>query len=107
MDACFLYVTTASEDEALGIARSVVGERLAACANILGTIRSVFWWQDQVNDDAEVAMILKTRADLVPSLTERVKALHSYECPCVVALPIVGGNADFLAWIGAETTEDA
>lgn len=106
MDGCIIYVTAASEEEAMAVARTVVEERLAACANILGSIRSVYWWQGGVNDDAEVAMILKTRADLVPRLTARIKELHSYDCPCVVALPISGGNADFLAWIEAETAAE-
>lgn len=103
MTNSMIYVTAADRDEALNLARTVVSERLAACANLLGPITSVYWWNGSVNEGDEVALVLKTRADLVEKLTERLKALHSYECPCVVALPITGGNPAFLEWIGAET----
>ena len=100
-----LYVTAATADEALAIARTVVEERLAACANVLGAMTSVYRWQGQVMQDAEVALIVKTRAGLVQALTARIQALHSYECPCVVALGIEGGNAAFLDWIREETKD--
>ena len=61
-------------------------------------------WQGEVREDAEAIVVLKTRADLVDALVERVKALHSYDCLCVVALPIVGGNAEYLDWIVKETS---
>lgn len=102
-DVRLVYVTAPSQDEAVGLAEALVGERLAACANVLGPITSVYWWNGQLNHDAEVALILKTRAELVEALTERVRQLHSYDCPCVVALPISGGNPAFLSWIAAET----
>ncbi|CAA7617874.1 divalent-cation tolerance protein CutA [Magnetospirillum sp. UT-4] len=103
-EPCHLvYVTAATADDALGLARTVVEERLAACANLLGPITSVYWWDGRVNQEPEVAMVLKTRADLVDALVQRVRELHTYACPCVVALPIAAGNPDFLAWIAAET----
>lgn len=98
-----VYVTTANQDQALAIARTVVEERLAACGNVLGTIQSVYWWEGKLEQDTEAALVLKTRAELVEALVERVRALHSYSCPCVVALPITAGNGAFLDWIGAET----
>lgn len=101
--AMLVYVTAPHRDEALALARAVVAERLAACANLLGDTTSVYWWDGKLNEDAEVALVLKTRADLVEALTERLRALHSYTCPCVVALPIVAGNPAFLGWIAAET----
>jgi periplasmic divalent cation tolerance protein len=76
---------------------------LAACANVLPGVTSVFRWQGEVQEDGETALILKTRSELVEPLTKRVKELHSYDCPCVVALPIAGGNPDFLQWIADET----
>ena len=103
-DIVVVYVTASSDAEARSIAASVVNERLAACANILPAIRSMYWWQGRLEESVEVALLLKTRAALVPALTERVRALHAYECPCVVALPVVGGNAAFLAWIRDEAT---
>jgi periplasmic divalent cation tolerance protein len=106
MAACFCYMTAGSRDEALRIARALVEERLAACANLLEGMTSVYRWQGRIEEDDEVVLIAKTRDDLVDRLVERVKALHSYDCPCVVALPITDGNPEFIAWIGAET-EDA
>lgn len=103
MSNSLIYVTAANRDEALKLARTVVSERLAACANLLGPITSVYWWDGKLNEDEEVALVLKTRADLVEKLTARIRELHSYECPCVVALPIEGGNPAFLEWINTET----
>lgn len=106
MSVVLIYVTASSRDEAVAIGRAVVGERLAACANVLPQITSVFRWEGAVQEEAETALLLKTRADLVERVTERVRALHSYTCPCVVALPVTGGNPAFLDWI-AEETRDA
>jgi periplasmic divalent cation tolerance protein len=104
-DLRFVYVTAGSRDEALKIARAAVDERLAACANILGEITSVFRWEGAVQEDAETALILKTTAANLPALTSRIKALHSYTVPCVVswALDVKAGNTEFLAWLEAES----
>ena len=98
-----VYVTAPSVRAAERLGAAVVEEGLAACANVLGPIRSIFRWHGKVERAREAALILKTRKARVAALTRRLKALHSYDVPCVVALPIIGGNADFLAWIGAET----
>lgn len=103
--ASMIYITCGSRDEATKIAHTVVEERLAACANILGAMRSVYWWQGRVTEDDETVLILKTTVDKVETLTERVIALHSYELPCVVEIPLGGGNAAYLEWIAAETTD--
>jgi periplasmic divalent cation tolerance protein len=102
MDAIFVYVTTANRDEALRIGRTLVGEKLAACANVIDGMRSVYRWNDEIRDEGETVLILKSVAAALPTLTERVKALHSYECPCVAALPIAGGNQDYVDWIAAQ-----
>jgi periplasmic divalent cation tolerance protein len=102
-DTLFVYVTAKDEAEAMMIARTVVGERLAACANVLGSIDSVYWWQGRVCEENEVALILKTSEERKTELIQRIIELHSYECPCVVCLPIADGNRDFLNWITAET----
>ncbi|HUT97792.1 MAG TPA: divalent-cation tolerance protein CutA [bacterium] len=99
----FIYITCADAAQAEKIARALVEERLAACANILPGVRSIYRWKGNIEEAEEVALIAKTRAGLVDALTERVKALHSYEVPCIVALPITGGNREFLAWIEEET----
>lgn len=103
METVLIYVTTTDEAEAKMIARALVGERLAACANVLGSIDSLYWWQGKVCEDKEVALLLKTTAERKTELINRIKELHSYECPCVVCLPIADGNHDFLNWIAAET----
>lgn len=103
MEFRLVYMTAASRDEAKKIGRTLVEERLAACANVIDGMESVYWWQGKLTEDKETVLIAKTRADLVPALTERVRSLHSYTVPCVVALPLVGGNPAYLAWLEAET----
>ena len=99
----FLYVTTDSPEEARKIGRALIEERFAACVNILNEMSSLYWWEGKVTEGEEAVLIVKTREDLVPAVTDRIKALHSYTVPCVVALPITQGNPDFLAWIERET----
>ena len=103
MQPVFLYITADTLDEAAALGRTLVEERLAACVNILGGITSFYWRDGEVQQGAETALIAKTRADLANAVTERIKSLHGYDCPCVVSLPITGGNEQFLAWIGEET----
>lgn len=104
MKACFCYVTAGSRDEALRIGRVVVEERLAACANVIEGMSSIYWWQGAIEQADEAVLIVKTRAELVDRLTARIKSLHSYDVPCVVALPIDGGNPAYLQWIETEAT---
>ncbi|HLY55080.1 MAG TPA: divalent-cation tolerance protein CutA [Stellaceae bacterium] len=103
MDVFFVYVTVPGEVEAERIARAAVEGRLAAAANILPGGRSVYRWQGAVNEAAETVLVLKTAADRLAALTDRVRALHPYEVPCIAALPVVGGLGEYLAWIVAET----
>jgi periplasmic divalent cation tolerance protein len=103
MALSFCYCTTGSREEALAIGRAVVGERLAACANVLDGMTSIYWWQGALEQAGEAVLILKTRAELVERLTSRIRELHSYDCPCVVALPIDAGNPGYLDWIARET----
>ncbi len=105
MELRLVYMTAGSHEEARKIGAALVEERLAACANVLDGMTSLYWWEGRVQDETETVLIAKTRAELLPLLTERVKALHSYECPCVVAVPLVGGNADYLDWLAAETRD--
>jgi periplasmic divalent cation tolerance protein len=103
MELRFVYVTTKDKDQARKIGRTLVEERLAACVNIIDGMNSFYWWQGAIQDDHETIVVAKTRADLVPRLTDRIKALHSYQVPCIVALPILSGNLDFLRWVEQET----
>ncbi|NIA67059.1 divalent-cation tolerance protein CutA [Pelagibius litoralis] len=104
MPASLVYVTTSDAGEARTIGRAMVKARLAACANIVPAMQPIFWWDGEVQEGEESLLLLKTRQDLVEPLTTAIKKLHSYDCPCVVAIPISGGNRDFLVWIEAETT---
>ena len=98
----FIYMTVGSKEEARKIGRELVVTRLAACVNILDQMNSFYMWDGQIQDDAEVVMIAKTTEDRVPDLIEKVKSLHSYDCPCIVSLPVSGGHQAFLEWIAAE-----
>ncbi|VGO20914.1 divalent-cation tolerance protein CutA [Pontiella sulfatireligans] len=103
-DAFWVYVTAENEAEAKLIAKTVVEERLAACANLLGGIQSIYWWEGKVCEGEEVALVLKTSNARKTELIDRIKQLHSYDCPCIVCLPIADGNPGFLSWIAAETS---
>jgi periplasmic divalent cation tolerance protein len=101
--ALSVYIVAADMAEADRIADALVAERLAACVNILGDIRSVYRWQGAVERADEVAMIAKTTEALFDTLAARVRTLHSYDTPAIVAWPIVAGDAAYLDWIAAET----
>ena len=99
----FIYVTAANPEQAQAIGEALVAERLAACANILAPMISIYRWQGKIQHDTEAVLIAKTRADLVERVIERVRELHSYTVPCVVSLAIEQGNPAFLQWIADET----
>jgi periplasmic divalent cation tolerance protein len=98
-----VYATFADEEEALRIARALVEESLAACANIIGEIRSIYRWQGRVEDAAEVAVLFKTRAGEADRLIERLAELHSYDVPAAVAWPIASALPAYVQWVVAET----
>jgi len=98
----FVYMTTGSRDEARKIGKELVISKLAACVNILDNMNSIYRWDGKIQDDTEVVMIAKTTEARVPQLIEKVKSLHSYDCPCIVSIPVSGGNPDFLDWIAGE-----
>jgi periplasmic divalent cation tolerance protein len=96
-------LSTAPDGEtAARIARTLVEERLAACVNVVPAVRSIYRWQGRVEDDAEVLLVIKTRAERVDALAERLRALHPYELPELVALPVAAGSAPYLDWLAAE-----
>ena len=103
MAAFLVYVTAPDLAEAESLARLAVEARLAACANVLPGMRSLYWWRGRLEQADEVVLLFKTTERLVPALTEALTQAHSYDCPCVVALPIVAGNPAFLQWIEDET----
>ena len=103
MAVMFVYATAGDRAEALRIGRAVVEARLAACANVIDGMRSVYWWQGKLEEGNEAVLILKTTEDRVRELIAQVKALHSYDCPCIEALSIVDGHPAFLEWVAQET----
>lgn len=103
MEAIVVYITAPNEDEAAKIAKTLVEQRLAACVNIVRGIRSIYTWQGKIEDDAEVLMIAKTQRHLFESLKTRVKELHSYTVPEIIALPIIDGSEDYLNWLKEAT----
>lgn len=103
--ACVVLVTTGSEVEAETIATALLEERLAACVNILSPVRSLYRWQGKIADDREWLLVIKTRAERFAAVEARVRALHSYEVPEIISLPLLAGSADYLDWILAETAD--
>ncbi len=103
MSHSLIYITAPNREEALKLARILVESRLVACANVLDGVTSLYWWEGAVQEESEAVLVCKTRAERVEALVARVKESHPYTCPCVVALPISGGNPAFLDWVTAET----
>ena len=97
-----ILVTTSSEPEAHKIADLLLSRRKAACVNIVPKVESSFWWQGKLDSAKESLLIIKTEASLLSEIVDLVKASHSYEVPEIIALPIIGGNVDYLKWIGDE-----
>ena len=99
-----VFVTASSEEEAEKIASLLLEQRKAACVNVVPRVSSRFWWQGRLDSAQESLLIIKTRAALVPELTDIVKKAHSYTVPEIVALPVVAGNKDYLDWVDRETS---
>ena len=103
MPAMLLYITAPDRTQAVQIGRTLVEERLIACANVLDAAASIYWWEGQVREETEAVLIAKTDARNLEVVTARVCELHPYEMPCVVGVPIEAGNADYLNWVQRET----
>jgi periplasmic divalent cation tolerance protein len=99
-----VLVTASSEAEATAIAQTVVQEKLAACVNLV-PVRSVYIWQDQLQQEPEWQLLIKTTRDRFSALQERVLTLHSYEVPEILAIPIEAGSPSYLAWIDTQVDE--
>ncbi len=98
-----VFITTKDEQEAETIAQLLLDRRLIACCNMVGDVRSMFRWQGALESEDECLMILKTRSSLLDEVVEAVKSGHSYEVPEIIAIPVIGGNQEYLKWIGDET----
>ena len=97
----FMYVTTSTKQEALTIGRTLVEEKLATCVNILEGMESIYIWNNTLEHSKECVLIAKTHISRVKALTNRVKELHSYDCPCVTSITVTEdeGNKDYLDWL--------
>ena len=104
-DICEVIITADNPEWLASFTRKLVEERLVACGQNMTDIRSIYRWQGAIEDEAEARVALHTRLNLVPRIVERTKQEHSYDVPCVIALPVVEGNPDYLDWVRAETTE--
>lgn len=98
-----VFTTVETREDADRMASEVVRKRMAACAQILGPIRSLYWWKGKVEEAGEWLCVLKTRKDLFPRLEKEIKSLHRYDVPEIIALPIVAGSEAYLKWIEEET----
>lgn len=97
--AVVLLSTVPTEAVALLVARTLVEEQLAACVNVLPAVRSIYRWQGKLQDDHELLLVIKTTAAREPQAVARLREIHPYTCPEAIALPIVGGNPAYLAWL--------
>ncbi len=104
--AIVVLVTVGSEREAETIATVLLEERLAACVNVTSPVRSLYRWEGRIADDREWQLIIKTQARLFESLATRVRALHSYDVPEIIALPVLAGTTDYVDWIQNETKSE-
>ena len=100
---CWVYMTAASMEEAKDIGRILVKQNLVACVNLIENMISIYKWKEELEEGSEAVMIAKTRKKLMPQLIKTVTKHHSYDCPCILELPIQGGNAEFLQWVATET----
>jgi periplasmic divalent cation tolerance protein len=101
-----IFITAGTDEEAHKVAEALLKNKDAACVNIVPRIRSLFWWHDKLDSAQESLLIVKSKASLLSEIVRLVKQVHSYDVPEVIALPIIGGNPDYLDWIGKEVKQD-
>jgi len=99
-----VYITASDKEEAEKIARQLLKRRQAACVNIVPEVNSHFWWQNGLDSTQECLLVVKTKDTLLPDIVKSVRKMHSYSVPEIIALPIVGGNPEYLDWIDSEVT---
>lgn len=101
-DYIVVFITTKDAAEGEKIGKTLVKRRQAACVNIVPEVSSHFWWKDKLDSSKECLLVVKTKESLLPDIIKLVKKIHSYDVPEIIALPIVGGNPDYLDWIDSE-----
>ena len=103
MQYYFVYITTENMEEAREVGKALIKDQLVACVNMIEHMESMFMWNNEFQNEKEVVLIAKTKETLVNELIDKVKEVHSYDCPCIVTLPVQGGNQAFMDWIDEET----
>ena len=101
-----IFVTAKDKEEALKISEVLLDDKLAACVNIIGQVESLFWWQGKINEENESMLVIKSKHSLLPEIIDKVKGVHTYSVPEIIALPIVGGDEDYLKWIDESVRMD-
>ncbi len=101
-DKIVVLTTCETEEEASTIARTLVEKRLAACVNIMPSVKSIYRWKDKIEDASEILLIIKSRRDLFDALRTEISKIHSYELPELIAIPIVDGSESYLTWLDRE-----
>lgn len=99
MGQVLIYITTKDKSEALDIGRNIVSKGYAACANVFDNMKSIYKWEDKIEEADEAVLILKTTDNNVNRIITNVKELHSYDCPCILSIPVTNGNIEFLKWV--------
>lgn len=102
-DCCEVVITAEDAGWLADLTRDLVERRLAACGHQITAIRSIYRWDGAVRDDPEARVALHTRRSLVAEIVDHARAVHPYDVPCVIALPLVGGNTEYLDWVRTET----
>ena len=97
-----IYVTASDEEEAIAIGDLILKERLAACSNVISNMKTSYWWNGSLEKDNEAILILKTLETNIDGIISRIKEVHSYDNPCIIALPVIKASDDYLKWIKDE-----
>ncbi len=103
MEYCIINCTTNTKQDAIEIAKELVNKKLIACCNIITNITSVYNWNNELNTDDEVLMVMKTKQSLYKQVEREIKKLHKYEVPEIICIPITDGSSDYLNWVNEQT----
>lgn len=98
----FVYITTSGEEESKNIGETLVEERLTACVNIIPSIESIYLWKGKIEENTESLLIVKTKSGNIDKIIKRVKEIHSYETPAILAIPVIEGSKDYLDYLDCE-----
>ena len=101
-----IFITAGSDEDAQKIAEALLNQKKVACVNIIPKVNSLFWWEGNIDSDTEHLLIVKTKLSVLNEVISLVKGIHRYDVPEIIALPIIGGNRDYLEWIDREVLEE-